>query len=291
MNFRFVQSFDGFSTYNIMNLSNEVFLIGCGKSIGFLSQEEIDHINRAAARIALNKFTAFAADCGINPTHVYFVDHQDDVSRLWIQHTFDVCRKERRQGLTFIIHRNLQWRLETSRVRHGLKRAKYFFEGLKDRTVYLGVPGCDYDFITHAGWREGGNWAQSLDEPLFHYRGSLSTALNYIAIRFPGSVIKMVGCDFTSDGYFFDDKMKQGSIPWQDWTTPMVQQGGRHFSAISYEGTTLFDKLPLIINCLRETGNTVYCCNENSLLVTEGRISALGVTTPGDHPEFSLQSH
>lgn len=251
----------------------EVFVLGSGQSISQLTQAEIDYINRAECRLAINKFMAFYRLAGIRPTHVFFVDRHDD-SLLFLQHIFDLCIRDGLADITFVLDARYRGRLASSRLLYFAKRAAFgLVLGLlnrSDKTVFYVPRDCQFHFITRPLSLEGGEWATSLEQPLFHYRGSLSTALNYVSICFPDRVVKLVGVDFNSSDYFFQEQLEELELPWEDWTTPIVEEEGRHFSAIAYKGTTIFDRFDYIVEQLERTGNPIYNCNRESLLVEKG---------------------
>lgn len=261
----------------------EVFVLGSGESVSELTEAEIDYINRAECKLAINKFMAFHRVAGIMPTHVFFVDRHDN-SLLFLQHIFDLCIRDRISNITFILDSRYRRRLATSTLSHLLKRLAFgVVLGLLprwDRRVFRVPTDCQFQFISRPLSLEGGEWATSLEEPLFHYRGSLSTVLNYVSILFPDRVVKLVGCDFNSSDYFFQQQLEEVGLSWEDWTTPIVKEVDRHFSAIPYKGTTIFDRFDFIVNQMGRTGNRVYNCNPDSLLVKKGFMDYTSVITP-----------
>lgn len=248
-----------------------VFVLGCGRSISDLTLREKQKINSADVRIAINKFTVFHKIAGIIPTHVFFMEKFSDASQSYLQRTFDVCRSSR-LSVTFVVQRSLWGMTTQSRWWWWLRRFRQWAENVKNLPVYCVPRHCELEYATHHDWLTGGSWARSLDEPLYHYRGSLTSVFNYITIKWPNSIVKLVGTDFDSNQYFFEECMKRQRMPWEDWTTQYAEGANLHFSAVTYEGTTMFDELPYVVRQVTSHGIDLSCCNRNSLLVTKGGI-------------------
>ena len=67
-------------------------------------------------------------------------------------------------------------------------------------------------------------------------------------------------------------ELEKLNFAWQDWTTPITKKEKTHFSAIPYEGTTIFDKFDFIVENLKRSGNEIFSCNPNSLLVAKNLV-------------------
>jgi hypothetical protein len=80
----------------------------------------------------------------------------------------------------------------------------------------------------------------------------------------------LVGVDLNSPRYFFQAELERLELEWQDWTTPIVARERRHFSAIDWKGTTIFDQFDVILRQLAKTNNALVNCNPSSMLVTKG---------------------
>lgn len=249
---------------------NEVIILGSGMSILDLSETEIDYINQCPVVIAVNKFMAFYKKANIVPTHVYYVDAYQASVILFLKYIFDVCRKDKLENLTFILGKHLNHkRVFSNSLYFHLKQQYLKLKKINDPNFFLVPKNCHFEFVSHQDWLDGNEWSNSLENPLFHYRGSLSTVLNYVSIKYPNHPIKLVGVDFNSPGYFFQEELEKLDFAWQDWTTPVTKEEKVHFSAIPYEGTTIFDKFDFILDNLKRSGNEIFSCNSNSLLVTK----------------------
>ncbi len=267
----------------INRTKKDIIVLGSGTSILELSEDEREYINQCEVVIAINKFMAFYEKAKIIPTHIFYVDAYEWSVVLFLKHIFKVCRKNNLKNLTFIIGKKIlkkyitKQRLEDNIFLYFLKKIylqlKYKFNKTDNLNLFLVPRQSHFEFVSHQNWiNQNNNWSDSLEKPLFHYRGSLTTVLNYISIKYPNRPIKLVGTDFYGSEYFFQQELDQLNINWEDWSTSITQQEGKHFSAISYQGTTMFDKLDYIIDNLRQSGNDIYCCNPKSLLVTNGYI-------------------
>lgn len=253
----------------IVEKKGEVFVLGTGLSIASLTEREREYINQSDCVLAMNKFMAFHALSGLRPTHVYFVDHIEG-SEPMLQYIFDVCIRDGIEGVTFILSKKHEYSVATNWLFSGpVKKTLERLSGKK--CLFFQAPkACRYEFVSREHYLLGSCWAKSISEPLFHYRGSLTSVLNYVAIKYPGRPIKLVGVDFNSPRHFFQEELESLDFAWQDWTTPIVADKGIHISALEHEGTTMFDRFDEVLRRLAETENELYCCNENSLMVTKG---------------------
>ncbi|MGK7951182.1 MAG: hypothetical protein AB4368_20950 [Xenococcaceae cyanobacterium] len=254
---------------------NDIIILGSGMSILDLSEAELQYINECPVRIAINKFMAFYKKANIMPTDIYFVDNYEASVNSFLQYIFDVCRQDKLKKLNFILGKHLTpkiLRLSSDPFSFYVKKQCFSLLKKNNKNLFLVPKNSSFEFIFHQNWLEGNTWSDSLDRPLFHYRGSLSTVLNYVSIKYPNHRIKLVGVDFNSPSYFFQEELEKLNFAWQDWTTPITKKEKIHFSAIPYEGTTIFDKFDFIIENLKRSGNEIFSCNPNSLLVTKNLV-------------------
>lgn len=278
----------------------EVFLLGCGRSVLDLTPQEIAYVNRAPCRVALNKFTAFYNVVGIIPTHVWFTEYHDPSYKV-LQYIFDVCAKDALQDLTFVMgHRT--GRIFASKIRYHAERVyKHLYYRARRRISrrlfpkrepwnFFYVPrkaqrGWRYQFITHTPEIFGPLvWAQSLDEPLFHHRTAFTAGLNYLSVLYPTATIKLVGVDFNVHGYFFDEEMKRRGIHWSDYTSELQADRNQHFAAIPdsvpVRPGTVFDVFPFMRARVLERGGSITCSNRASATISQGLAEYEPVITP-----------
>jgi hypothetical protein len=214
------------------------------------------------------------------------LDYHNWHCRITLQEIFDVCAADGLDGMTFIVDRELQQHGIHSGILRHVHNMGHRISDLagrvsgrltngriqwEDLVFCHSIPdNCRLEFATRTDWLEGGDWATSLDEPLFHYRGSLTDALNYLSFTYPGSPIKLLGVDLKA-GYFF--QQEPGTLgKFSDWAEQVEKATGLHSTAADYQGKSVLDKLGFILECLDKTGNQLFCCNPKSLLVERGLV-------------------
>ena len=185
----------------------DIIVLGSGTSILELSEKDREYINQCEVVIAINKFMAFYKKAKIMPTHIFYTDAYEWSVVLFLQHIFNVCRKNNLKNLTFVLGKKIlkrpitKQRLEENIFLYLLKKAylkvKYELNQTDNLNLFLVPHNSYFEFVSHQNWiNQNNSWSYSLDQPLFHYRGSLTTVLNYISIKFPNRPIKLVGTDF-----------------------------------------------------------------------------------------------
>lgn len=269
---------------NVLSNRNidRTIVLGCGKSILSLTRNEIDHVNHCKIVIAMNKYMAFYKKIGVIPTHVYFVDNHEN-SRHFLEYIFSVCKKDNLNGLTFIVNKSLKSCFYSSKANRFILILKNTLTDLIDSVRLMCVrhfflnrrhyihkpPHNNFQFVSTTDWLHGGAWAKSLQDKLFHYRGSLTSVLNYCTIVAPSQDIFLLGNDFNGSEYFFEEDLKNIPFNWTDWTTNMTKKENKHFSFIEHQGTKMQDYFPFILNELDNRNTNLYCVNKESLLVKE----------------------
>lgn len=251
--------------------SGDVYLIGCSRSVLDLTDEERARINRSRFVLGMNKFVYFHKIAGIVPTHVWFAEDHDPTPRI-LDDIFAYCRRERMRGLTFVLGSLFRRRVRAGALRYNLARVrrKLRWDRSRNWSLMHAPAGCSYEYVTRNDWMEGGRWATRLDEPMYHLRTAFTAALNYLAVRHPGGTIRLVGTDFNTGGYFFGDEMKRQGLAWDDWTTAVQAEQGKHTAAIEYGGRTVFDGFPYMKDQLDRAGIRLVCNNPTSETVLRG---------------------
>lgn len=289
-----------------------VVVLGSSKSIKELSTEELNFIALSTARIALNKFGAFYEIAKIQPSHIFFYDDYSRSSLLFLKYIILKIKKLKFKEITFVISQRYQGYLYTNVffliINKLISSIKYFFYqtvlkigrltikpinvllfnkckrqfdklNLNDEIIRYNLisKSSSVQYIEIQNWKSRGNtWAKSINEKLYHYRGSFTSVLNYISIIYPHHDIILAGVDFNSFGYFFSDEMLN-KLPFdtEDWTTAISKENNKHFSIIDYQGTKIDDELPFVISELESTGNKMYSLSKNSYLVVNGFVDYL----------------
>lgn len=268
---------------------NKVVILGSGMSILNLTDDEKIYINRCKIVIAVNKFMAFYKESGILPTHIYFHDLYGFKLFIYI---LKVCKENNLENLTlftslfyntvtfsnpfFILYHILKdlflYRFKSLGVillRLGKNSDIHKFKLLRPFKYYSLPRRCKVISISITKWNEGGKWANKLNHKIFHYRGSLTSVINIASIIAPNQEIMLVGNDFNSDRYFYEDSLNSLGIEWKDYTYESVKKTGTHYSFQNINGMKMEDKFPFILQKLSENGNCLSCNNVNSLLVTK----------------------
>lgn len=270
---------------------NKVVVLGSGISILDLTQEEIAFINQCKTVIAINKYMAFYKKIGILPTHVFFCDmHENSLN--FLQYILKICIQDGLEKLTIINNRKMKWYtyrihcyapfalfkailIRLRRAAGGLikKKSVKALKAVFGKYTLMYIPrNYSIHYVKIGSFIEGGNWSDKLGTRLFHFRGSLTSALNYISIVKPGTEIFLVGNDFNKGDYFFESELNQLEFKWKDYTHDLVKKEKMHFSFQNFEGRKMTDMFPFVIDSLQKTGNNLYCTNEQSLLVTEAGV-------------------
>lgn len=269
-------------------LNNNIVVLGCGESILALTEEEIRFINKSKIVIAINKFAAFYDMVGIIPNYIYFHDELDNAFLIY-KYILEKCYSNNLTNLTIFTNKRfkhisskyfsyiyipylkirsyLKWNILKKRTWNAdqiykSQSIKILHKPLNSK--FISVKLEEYD--------KGELWAKDLNEELFNYKGSLSSVLNICSIISPNTPIYLVGNDFNSSRYFFQDKLEKDFPEWKDYTTNITKQYNKHMSFIPTNGKTFIDAIPTIIKHLKETGNQLYCTNPKSLLCTKANV-------------------
>ncbi|WP_299060167.1 hypothetical protein [uncultured Polaribacter sp.] len=296
-------------------ISDYVVVLGSGLSVNDLNPKERVLINSCPTKIGINKYAAFYKKAEISPTHVYFLDDFSHSSVLILKHIINFLKKQSFKEVNFILSKGYIGYFKKTKfsyllskvisginlffyktliflLRKTLKTLKYdIFISIKNRIQYLLKPkdlikfnvipdNFKLEYISVQNWIARGNkWATTIKEDLYHYRGSLTTVLNYISINFPNKKILFVGVDFNSPHYFFQEELNKLNISATDWTSEFINTEKKHFSIIDYKNTKIDDEFPFIIKSLKETGNTIYSVSEKAYLVEKGFIQTIKLNT------------
>lgn len=293
-------------------LKDYVLVLGSGKSILNLTKAERELLNTCEVKIGINKYAAFYELAGIEPTHIYFFDDHDKSAINFLKLIFEKFVSQRKKDKTFIVSKKYENYLFESKIKcYFLKYRNTFIINIKTNTIKFGryflkkisvhlfneykrrieslktKDSCRFthipkkstiQFIENQNWLDRGNkWAKTIQEPLYHYRGSLSSVFNYISICFPKKNVLLVGVDLNTDMYFFENELKKVDFNTTDWTTEIVKGEKKHFSIIDFKGTKIDDELPFMINNLKSSGNSLFSVSRTSYLVIKGFVESINL--------------
>ena len=275
----------------------DCFILGSGKSLLDLSKEEIEYVNRSDFVLAFNKYLIFYKKVGIVPTHYMLVDTHHP-AEVVLYETLRVCKRDRLERIPLFINESWKETISSSIFSMILKRLlsnallkkTRVYAVLCHRGGLLGLAGYmklplgmsvylrrhkqqlleRTTFVRCSDWLKGGDWANSSDQVLFHYRGALTTAINIAHIFNPGSKIKLLGVDLDTNEYFFQQEFHKNAKKWQDWTAE-VAKGKRHMITLPLKGTVGIQHcFPFILENVRKLNGDLVCCNPKSYLVEKG---------------------
>lgn len=294
-------------------LKDCVLVLGSGKSILDLSPEERKLLNSCDVKIAINKFAGFYEKAEIEPTDIYFVDNYDASSKMMLNYIFKLFCKKNLKSKTFIVsidHKGFLFRNHSLHIvykefnykkeylfRFFVKLGRFFLKKIsvsqfnklhfwlsqslisypdysysvlpkKSKIYYIKIQNCI---------AKGNKWSKSLEEPLYHFKGSFSTVLNYISICYPNKIILLAGVDFNSSDYFFEEDLEKLDFDTKDWTYDIKKSHNKHFSIIETEGLKMDDELPFMLSELEKSNNKVYSLNKYSYLVEQKYIDYISL--------------
>ena len=269
---------------------DQVVILGSGMSILELSEESINHINKCKVVIAVNKYMAFYKKSKIIPTHIYFHDSFSVGSSNIFHYILQICERDNLKNLTFITNkyynlvadRNIYLNIIALLIDIVYYRSKPFLKylfGIKNserQNLILKRRLSPMKYPKESkiiGVRiHNSKWASTLSDKLFHFRGSLTSVLNYISICFPGKEIYLVGNDFDGGKYFFEEELEKLDFEWKDFTYEDTKKQNTHYSFQDIRGQRMSDRFPYIIKELAKSNNILYCLNPKSLLVLKAGV-------------------
>ncbi|TVP61459.1 MAG: hypothetical protein EA343_14080 [Nodularia sp. (in: Bacteria)] len=250
--------------------TNECFIIGSGRSLLKLTSEEKNYLNAHPHTLAMNKYLLFHEKIGVIPKAMFIGDFHFPAHKVFLETIKQALRLNFKptyyadqyyKELFIKPFYRPYWNLKT---RYNLYRNKSFFAPLNvsyEKLKFFKATLRDHpEFI----------WGESLNDELFFQRGSLSTALNIAYIIYPSCKIKLVGIDLTEPECFFEEELKLRSDLRDTYYDELAQKARRHFTAVPTQAGTVLDKFPLIKEKLKIKGGDLFCCNPNSLIVSEG---------------------
>ena len=283
------------SRYSIGNDSKprNIVLFCSGLSVLDLSLDQLIWLRDCAdVIIAVNKTFVYANLAGIVPSHLFLMDAHTAESRYALQRSFDFCFFNqvgmsgailRRSVLGCVTHvsnellASVKTCLSLPDVRSleevSPAQWRQYYESSLERIKFYAPVIPEVHYLNWQPWNDRSNiWSGSLIHDLYHFRGSFTSLLNYACIQYPGSHLYALGADFNGSQYFFQAEIDSEPAPyWGDcWTKPLISRFGRHFSAQSYKGSTMFDQSEYINLQMKKFGCTLFSFNPRSLLVSSG---------------------
>lgn len=281
-------------------MKTRVLVLGSGQSINDLTKEEREFLDELPIKIGINKYSYFHDVASITPNEIFFQDTYDKSAKNFLKAIFHKAKLGEYGCSIFYVSSYWRGKIFRSPIHFKLVYLTVpflnFFKRILNKSIrLLGSRDIRYDlsnrsdsilspkdaqvfYIDKQKWNLRGNkWAKSLDEPLYHFRGSLTSVLNLISIKYPNTDIVLAGVDFNSPGYFFQTELEKVDFKTDDWTTDLVKKEGKHFSIINHDGSTMDDEFPKVIGWLNDSGNKIFSINRNSHLVEKGYVDFLAL--------------
>jgi hypothetical protein len=260
------------------------YILGGGPSLLTLTAEEKAYLNAHPQTLAMNKYLMYWEMVGVIPRLMMQVDFGSPISKIVASETLRV-RGELAQPIIFYAHHTLksflfspqnlrEWVRALSRRLHFWQRNGYWIP-LRlnyDRVVYVDINPDSETFYL----------AKTLEESLYHYRGSLTSAINLAAILFPTADIKLLGIDMNAYSAFYEldpmpvdlpryHRYRSYEMKKQTLHDQQSRQSNVHVTTAIRDGKPgVQSVIPTIRAALQLQDRDLYCCNPESLLVTEG---------------------
>lgn len=262
-------------------LKDCVLVLGSGKSILNLTKSERELLNTCEVKIGINKYAAFYELAGIEPSHVYFHDDHYESSVLFFQYLIKKIKKNRLKNITLIVSESTAKKLIKNKIQYYINtiifyHKKIFKNKYPKKKVLLIPKNYNIQTIRIENYiKKCTPWAKKKEDPLYHFKGSFSTVLNYISIFYPNKTVLLVGVDFNTSDYFFESELEKLSFETKDWTYELRKNHNKHYSVIETDGVKMDEELPFMIDELAKTNNKMLSLNIKSYLVENGFVKSV----------------
>jgi len=250
---------------------NETYIIGSGASLNTLTDEEIECIKRADLVISFNKYLIFYEKVGIIPhIHLQF-DAADKPSYYVFLRTLEKINKDPKlSGIHLGVNVNL------------MKKARLY---IPTKNLFLVSDNIERWKDPHFTEQI---WAHSLTQKMFHFRGSLTSVINFANVIHPTSVIKLVGVDMGSNEYFFQPEYEADPC-FHDWTYKLMKDTGLHSNICDHEkagGISQEVCISFIKDQIRKTGGDLVTVNRMSYYAQKGILDVVNISNHSSGKSF-----
>ena len=255
-------------------MSGSAYIFGGGPSVLDLTPAEQEYLNRHPYTLAMNRFLLHWEMTRVLPKVALLSDK--GAPHL----LFDLIRKAKGAHAPVVLYINGHYRPylwgSPGDLARGLLRRGLSLKAKRGWIPYvLARPPITYLNLTQLQPPEDPiPWATGLDQPLYWYRGTLTVAINLAALLYPGTDIKLIGVDmgFAS---FFESEVQHPAII-ASYSRDELHRRAKETDVSSTvmpeaDGSPgILAALPKVREVLQRDGRELYCCNPQSMLVTEG---------------------
>ncbi|WP_348766041.1 hypothetical protein [uncultured Salinisphaera sp.] len=251
---------------------NTFYILGTGRSLLDLGTEERRYLDSHPRTLGMNRFYLNYERLDICPSMLILSD-VNYYADLILRGCIERLNSEGRCLPYYVSDEYLRF-YRTGPFRE-LRLKRRVSRRLKRKTGYKPGPLPAYDNLRGfpvSNEAKEFYWATDFETPLYHRRGSLTVAINLANILYPDCDIKLLGIDLSNPGYFYDDLITAESRDmWVDEKYDQSKEAGTHASARpkTHDSTTLCDVMRNVMSEFNRQGRGLYCCNPQSLLVTE----------------------
>jgi hypothetical protein len=252
----------------------EVIILGTGKSILDLTNAEKTYINEHPNTIGLNFFYLKQDEVNLKIKNLFIHDANPKRPDL----VFSSIKKANKANseITFFIQRKICELFYLGKIDFITPALNTLKLSIKTRTFparpirkkNITMVGF-HSLIAHNHPELDFYWAKELWQPLYHYRGSLTTALNLVDIYFKPKKIKLLGIDMNTPLHFYDKSYNDLNAR-TDHHAKAYKMGLHATALANHQAPPIQTKLSVIFDHLSSKGVEVVCCSPSSLLVQEG---------------------
>jgi hypothetical protein len=225
------------------------FILGSGRSLLNLNENEVAHINNSDTSISFNKYLLFYEKIGIVPKyHIQFDAHDDPAIIVFLKTIDKIKNDPKLQNITLVLGKVLG------------NHAKE--QNLNNPIIISGLHPKVGD-----GWNpnlEEIGWSEQTDKNLFHFKGTLTSVINFSHALRSQNIIKLVGVDMNTNHYFFQGEYEKQK-PLHDWTYELMKKSGKHSNILIEVGGYKQDYcIPWMKKQIQKTGADIFICNKNA---------------------------
>lgn len=229
-----------------------VYVLATGPSLSKITEEE-KRVISASLSVGMNRYVLFWEKFGIWPNFFFLGDIYVAAPAIFIEACSVILREKRPICL------------------------------LADEYYRAAAP------VTHPAvffnrWHKDtdeAQWAESLDEKLFFWRGSLTCLVNLLCVMKVAPKIKLVGVDLNRPGSYFASEVK-ANPNLEDPKNIQAEKLGVHSTTMKgVSGEAGIEaKWPYLMQRAKANGVEIVCCNPDSLLVQAGVCPHEPIITP-----------